>query len=86
MTPHSGTSLVELMVSLAILALLAGVTSLAVTSLRMKEDPGLGTILYRTKAEAIRIGRPIRITVDTMGSLGPSALLVLPDGRTVGQP
>lgn len=86
MTHHSGTTLVELIVSLAILALLAGVTSLAVTSLQRKEDPSTGAILDRTKAEAIRAGRPIRVTVDTAGAAEPSALLVLPDGRIVGQP
>jgi prepilin-type N-terminal cleavage/methylation domain-containing protein len=83
---RSGTTLVELIVSLAILSLLAGVTSLAVTSLRVKDDPSVAETIEQTKAEAIRTGRSIRLTVDTAGAGGPHALLLLPDGRIVGRP
>jgi Tfp pilus assembly protein FimT len=77
--------MVELIIALAILALLAGVTSLAVTSLGSNEDPGLDALLHQARAEAVRTGHSVKLMVDTAGSAGPRAILILPDGSVLGQ-
>ncbi len=79
-----GTTLVELVVALAILGLMAGMTGFAIHSLAPREESPTRRAIVRARAEALEKGRPIRLVIDTAGSAAPRALLFLPDGRVLG--
>jgi Tfp pilus assembly protein FimT len=81
----AGTTLVELVVALLILALTAGVATLAIRSLRPPSESGFQAALLDARARAIREGHPVRVTTDAIhDSLSPRIILFLPDGRTLG--
>ncbi len=77
-----GLSLVELLVVLAIMGLLAGVTALAVPPRRQADLAGRS--IERARLTAIRTGQVVELTVDSVGADGPSLLEFLPDGRVLG--
>jgi len=70
----SGVTLVELLVALAIIGLVLGVSGLALGSLKAPRETDLVLELRRARAEAIRTGAA-RTTHDVR---------FLPDGRAVG--
>lgn len=74
-----GTTLVELLVTLAILGLLAALSGVSVAGLRPPTAAGPARALDSARAAAIRAGRIIRFAGDS----GYRAVL-LPDGRVVG--
>jgi prepilin-type N-terminal cleavage/methylation domain-containing protein len=79
---HSrGVTLVELLVVLALLSLVLGVSGLALASLREPREADALRELARARAQAIRTGVPAR--ADTTISHLPSPLF-LPDGRAIG--
>jgi prepilin-type N-terminal cleavage/methylation domain-containing protein len=67
-----GFTMVEMIVVLALLGLMVGISGLAVWSLRPPDAPGDG--LRKLRAEAILSGVP----------RSDSGVLFLPDGRAVG--
>jgi prepilin-type N-terminal cleavage/methylation domain-containing protein len=69
-----GVTLVELLVVLALLGLVLGVSGLALASLREPRDADALTELRRARAEAIQTG--------VARSAG--GVLFLPDGRAIG--
>ena len=74
-------TLVELVVALALLGLILGMSGIAVVTLRLPSNADAARNLRRARAEAIRIGRPVRIP----GSLPDTGHgLFLPDGRALG--
>jgi Tfp pilus assembly protein FimT len=83
---EAGTTLIELVVALLIIALTAGVSTLAIRSLRPASGNGLETALLAARTRAIREGHPVRVTIDpTVDSLAPRMILFLPDGRVLGK-
>ena len=82
-----GTTLIELVVALAVLGLILGVSGLALASLQAPRESEWVRELRRARAEAIRTGTPVRAALpsDTAGyrSLLPAPLF-LPDGRAIG--
>jgi prepilin-type N-terminal cleavage/methylation domain-containing protein len=73
-----GTTLIELIVTLAVMGLLAGLAATSVAGLhRVKKDVRAET-LAESRRKAIRSGRPVGV-----GGLEP--VLFLPDGRAVGR-
>lgn len=85
----AGVTLVELLVVLALLGVMLGVTTVAIVSL----DPPVGAeraaALRRARAEAVRTGKPVRITGSSMTpgsdrSPLPVQVLFLPDGSARG--
>jgi hypothetical protein len=66
--------LVELLVVLALLGLVLGVSGLALASLREPRESGEVRALRQARAEAIRSGAP----------RPANGVLFLPDGRAVG--
>jgi prepilin-type N-terminal cleavage/methylation domain-containing protein len=74
-----GVTLIELVVVLAILGVLSGVTAAAFGGLRRPEAGTWSSEVSRARAAAIRSGR--RVVVQ--GDRGTRAVL-LPDGRAVG--
>jgi prepilin-type N-terminal cleavage/methylation domain-containing protein len=74
-----GTTLLELMVTLAVLGLLTGTAAAALGTLRRPEAARWASDVARARDSAIRTGRPVRVSGDS----GYRALL-LPDGRAVG--
>jgi len=79
--PNRGVTLVELLVVLALLGLVLGISGLALASLREPRESDALREFARARALAIRTGVPTRI--DTTISHLPSPLF-LPDGRAIG--
>lgn len=86
----AGTTLVELMVVLALLGLIVGLSGLTLASLRSAAEADPVQDIRRARAEAIRTGRPVRIASargDTVASHTPHPtpfVTFLPDGRALG--
>lgn len=74
-----GVTLIELLVSLAIIGLAAGVTALAVGGLHSTPDSRRVEALGRARALVIRSGRASSIS-DSSGR----TIRFLPDGRGIG--
>ena len=79
-----GTTLVELVVCLAILGVMAGITGFAFHSLKPRADATPSRAIFRARAEALDSGKLVRLVVDSLGSIGPRVMLFLPDGRVLG--
>lgn len=78
-----GTTLVELIVSIVILAIMAGITTLAIHGARSSasvED----TSIRQARMKAIRQGAAVKLVVLGEGTATPVTLLFLPDGRALG--
>ncbi|HEV8400372.1 MAG TPA: prepilin-type N-terminal cleavage/methylation domain-containing protein [Gemmatimonadales bacterium] len=69
-----GVTLVELLVVLALLGLVFGVSGLALASLAEPRDSAAVSELRHARAEAIRSGEAV----------GADSVLFLPDGRAIG--
>jgi prepilin-type N-terminal cleavage/methylation domain-containing protein len=69
-----GVTLVELLVVLAVLGLVLGISGVALASLREPSEASELRGLERARAEAIRTGAPVLT----------AHVLFLPDGRAVG--
>src|SRR5690348_15423094 len=82
-----GFTLVEVIVVVAILGLIFGVSALAFTSLRVPRELPRFAELRRARAQAIHTGRAVRAVAPT-GTGGDRSLLpaplFLPDGRALG--
>jgi prepilin-type N-terminal cleavage/methylation domain-containing protein len=73
-----GVTLVELIVALALLGLVLGISGLALRSLRPPPASGAIRQLEAARAEALRTGRPVVVHVDTI------AVRFAPDGSSSG--
>ena len=74
-----GFTLVELIVTLALLGLLSGLAAATLGGLRMTEPDTRAQALARARERAIRTGTRVRLD-DAHGE----SVLFLPDGRAVG--
>jgi Tfp pilus assembly protein FimT len=74
-----GATLAELVVTILVLGLLAGLSAAAVGSLRTPPIEPWKAAAIQARDSAIRTGRPVVL----MGDSGRRALL-LPDGRAIG--
>ncbi len=77
-----GFTLIEILVVLAILGILAGVSSMAFAAPGGAEAPSRAQILRDAREEAIRTRSPVMIRTDTATG---SSILFLPDGRAIGE-
>jgi len=77
-----GFTLVEVIVVVAVLGLIAGMSGLAFVGLRSPRDSEPVRDLRRARAEAIRTGRPV--VTESNGAPRTAHVLFLPDGRAVG--
>ncbi len=73
-----GVTLVELIVLLAVVGLMLGISGLALGSLRPPPASGAIRELEAARAEALRTGRPVVVHVDTV------AVRFAPDGSSSG--
>jgi len=83
----TGVTLIELVVALALLGLILGISGLALASLQSPRDSERVRELSRARAEAIRTARPVRAAfpTDTVRNRSPlPSPLFLPDGRAIG--
>ncbi len=79
-----GSTLLELIVVLAVMGALAAITALALPGRSGARVPTQIERLMLARDSAIRTGRPVEAVVDT-GSDGVTRLVrFLPDGRSVG--
>jgi prepilin-type N-terminal cleavage/methylation domain-containing protein len=78
-----GMTLVELIVVVALLGLVFGVSGLAFSSLRLPRHAAWLVALRRARAQAIETGRPVRAVLPQNSGLLPGPLF-LPDGRAIG--
>jgi prepilin-type N-terminal cleavage/methylation domain-containing protein len=82
---RTGTTLVELLVVLALLGLVFGISGLALGSLQEPRESPWIRELRRARTEAIRSGKPVRLMVSlTARPPDRPTVLFLPDGRAVG--
>lgn len=80
-TVHSaGVTLVELLVVLVLLGVLTSVAALSVVSLRPTPQAARLDSLRSARAQAIRTGVPVMLTLDSV------SVRFLPDGRVIGGP
>lgn len=75
-----GTTLVELIVTLALLGLLSGLAAATLGGWRQSEPDARARLLSRARERAIRTGMRVRLD-DPHGK----SVLFLPDGRAVGE-
>jgi hypothetical protein len=82
---EAGATVVELLVSLLVMGLLAGMAGLALTMTRPNEDP-VADRLASARALAVRSGRAVSVVADSTQPGGGTGgrVLFLPDGRAVG--
>lgn len=74
----AGATLIELLVVLVILSLMAGISTVAVGSLRPPREASVMDTVRSLRARAIRTGRPITRVMDA------TPMRFLPDGRVLG--
>jgi len=79
---RSGVTLVELLVVIAVLGVMCGVSGLALTSLRAPRESDWIRDGRAARARAIREGRPVELP--TARPLERPTVLFLPDGRAIG--
>ena len=84
-----GVTLVELLVVLAILGVMAGISGVALASLRAPRESARVRTLNEARAQAIRSGKPVQVLLDTVPprtgqQARPLIALFLPDGRAIG--
>jgi len=77
-----GTTLVELLVVLAILGLLTGVTGLALNNLSPQRDSAAPRQLRIARDRAIHDGHAVFVATDSAHLIG---IRFLPDGRAIGE-
>ena len=75
-----GTTLVELIVTLALLGILSGLAAATLGRWRKSEPDARAGLLSRAREHAIRTGTRVRLD-DANGK----SVLFLPDGRAVGE-
>lgn len=79
MRGRTGVTLVEIMVALAVVALLNGSAILAIRSLRPPDSTAQGELMASARARAVLSGKPVQLVA------GTDTVLLLPDGRVIGQ-
>jgi prepilin-type N-terminal cleavage/methylation domain-containing protein len=80
--PRHGFTLLEMIVVLAILGLIFGVSALAFTSLKTPRESDITRELRRARSEAIHTGRAV--VIDRNRAPRTAYVLFLPDGRAIG--
>ena len=78
---REGYTLIEVIVVLAILGLVLGISGLALASLKAPRESERTRALREARADAIRSGRPVRAVNVPLPTPAP---LFLPDGRAIG--
>lgn len=86
---RDGYTMVEVIVALALLGLILGLSGVAVASLREHPGAAITRQLIAARYSAIRSGKPVTVTVtvpDTVEYRAPRTthLLFLPDGSALG--
>lgn len=85
----SGFTLLEVVVALALLGLILGVSAVAVATLGEPAEATLNRQLIAARDSAIRSGKPVTVTINASDSVESQGLRsiplhFLPDGRAVG--
>ncbi|MGH7533423.1 MAG: pilus assembly FimT family protein [Gemmatimonadales bacterium] len=80
-----GTTLIELIVALAVLGIVLGVSTAAIGSLDRKSPPAAIVAVDRARERALRSGVPVSLDLpDSNPNAAPQSVLLLPDGRIIG--
>lgn len=77
---RDGVTLIELIVVLAVLGILAGLTTVGFRAERPVER-SLAARIAAARRDAVQTGRPVSFVLDDSGS--PHAIRALPDGRVL---
>jgi len=73
--------MLELIVVVTVLGVLAGISGLAIASLKAPRESETTRLLRTARMQAIRTGRPVSLGVPHSTRI----ILLLPDGRALGQ-
>ncbi|MGE3526891.1 MAG: Tfp pilus assembly protein FimT/FimU [Gemmatimonadales bacterium] len=80
-----GFTLLEVIVALAVLGVLYGLTTMAFTNLKPTRESEIRDFIVQTRLQAVKTGKPLTITVDSAGMVSPRVIRFLPDGRALGE-
>lgn len=75
--PRGGVTLLELLVTMAVLGIVAGVVSVTLRRLDEPAPDSPASRVARARREAVASGRPVTVTIDTMNATA------WPDGSVV---
>ena len=81
MSRRAGVTLIELVVVIAILGILAALSTVSFRAQRRTDGPTLAARIHAATREAVRSGRPVSFVVADGPS--PYAVRALPDGRVL---
>lgn len=82
---RSGTTLIELIVALAVLGIVLGISTAALGAIHHDSPAPRLVRMMAARARALRTGFAVRVDLPDSTGRGPSeSVLFLPDGRAVG--
>ncbi|HET7188381.1 MAG TPA: prepilin-type N-terminal cleavage/methylation domain-containing protein [Gemmatimonadaceae bacterium] len=81
---RAGVTLIELIVVIALLGLIAGMTTVSMRADSGVHSPSLAQRIASARRDAIRTGQPTELAITD--SVGTHVLRALPDGRVLGEP
>ena len=81
---RAGVTLIELIVVIALLGLIAGMTTVSFQAGGGAHTPSLAQRIAIARGDAIRTGQPVELA--STDSVGTHLLRALPDGRVLGEP
>ena len=82
---RSGTTLVELIVALAVLGILLGVSTAALGAIHRDTPSHQDSVLATARVKALHEGVAVRVDLPDSSGRAMVSVLLLPDGRVVGQ-
>ena len=80
----SGTTLIELIVALAVLGIVLGVSTAALSAIHRDVPPPRAAAIAAARTRALRQGSTVQLDLPDSSGHGVTSLLFLPDGRIVG--
>ncbi len=84
MIPRAGVTLVELIVVIAMLGVIAGVTGVAFTRARpVRSIDANAAIVAAARDSALRTGRAVTLQVSALGARRSAEFTAYPDGRVI---
>ena len=81
---EAGTTLIELIVALAVLGIVLGVSTAALSAIHRDTPPPMAAAIAAARARALHHGSIVRVDLPDSNGHGVTSVLFLPDGRIIG--